>query len=231
MPYPIQLGPLTERLRKFFRLRGKTAFMLDEVVVPVAMVQDLTVGPYQAGVTPVAFTVKFTILPGFTNQCAVFLNAKAGTIAALEGEEFKGRSFSVTWVEMQLLTRVDGTGGPPYFIELFLIPRSREVANVQPITAAARAVSIQNNDGSRTLPVNILCHDQGGLFFTADEQIWQGILGNNTNTLGSRRTIEPQPNVTIGRDDAILVQMLNPTSAFDGDLSISIRGFYQDQTD
>jgi len=230
MPYPIQLGPLTERLRKFFRLRGKTNFMLDEVVVPVAMVQDLTVGPYQAGVTPVAFTVKFLQLPGFTNQCAVFLNPKAGTIQAI-GDTFKGRSFSVTWIEVQLLVRMDGTLGPPYFIEVYLIPRSRELANVQPITAASTAVSIQNNDGSRLLPVQILCHDMGGLLFLQPEKIWEGILGNNTNTLGSRRTIEPQPNVTIGPDDAILVQLLNGGSTFDADLSISLRGFYQEQLD
>jgi len=230
MPYPIQLGPLTERLRKFFRLRGKTNFMLDEVVVPVAMVQDLTVGPYQAGVSPVAFTMIAPQLPGFTNQIVIFLNDKAGTVAAI-GQEFAGRSFSVTWIEVQLIVVMDGTNGPPYDIEVFVIPRSREVANVQPITAAARAISIQNNDGSRTLPVNMLFHDQGGLFFTDDEKIWQGILGNNTNTLGSRRTLEPQPNVTIGPDDAILIQMPNGGTGFDANLAISIRGFYQEQTE
>jgi len=54
VPIPIQSASLTERLRKFFRIRGKTGFVLDEVVAPVVLVQDLTLGPYQSGVTPAA---------------------------------------------------------------------------------------------------------------------------------------------------------------------------------
>ena len=41
MPQPIQTAGISDRLRKFFRLRGRSGFQLDETVVPVVNVQDL----------------------------------------------------------------------------------------------------------------------------------------------------------------------------------------------
>ena len=41
MPQPIQVGSISDRLRSFFRLRGRSGFQLDETVVPVVNVQDL----------------------------------------------------------------------------------------------------------------------------------------------------------------------------------------------
>lgn len=46
MPQPIQDASLSDRLRRFFRLRGRTTFSLDETVVPMVLVEDLSTGRY-----------------------------------------------------------------------------------------------------------------------------------------------------------------------------------------
>lgn len=48
MPTPIQSSSVTAKLRSFFRLRGRQIFSLDETVVPIAQVEDLTEAPYRA---------------------------------------------------------------------------------------------------------------------------------------------------------------------------------------
>ncbi len=45
MPVPIQDAGLSDRLRRFFKLRGRTSFQLDETVVPVVLLETLS-GPY-----------------------------------------------------------------------------------------------------------------------------------------------------------------------------------------
>lgn len=45
MPQPIQDANLSDRLRRFFKLRGRTSFQLDETVVPIVVIEDLS-GPY-----------------------------------------------------------------------------------------------------------------------------------------------------------------------------------------
>jgi len=45
MPQPIQDAGLSDRLRRFFKLRGRTSFQLDETVVPVVVLETLS-GPY-----------------------------------------------------------------------------------------------------------------------------------------------------------------------------------------
>jgi len=121
MPYPIQLGAVTDRMRNFFRLRGKTTFMLDEVVVPVTMIQDLTKGPYQAGVVPVAAEININNAAGTTGGLALILNNKPGSLISLAGlgQDMNGKSFSVTSVEIQ------NSIGDPATGQIFLFYCSR----------------------------------------------------------------------------------------------------------
>lgn len=47
MPTPIQSSSITNKLRSFFRLRGRQIFTLDETTVPTVQVEDLTSAPYR----------------------------------------------------------------------------------------------------------------------------------------------------------------------------------------
>jgi len=223
VPIPIQLGSITDRLRKFFRIRGKTGFLLDEVVAPVVLVQDLTVGPYQAGVTPAAGAIIWNV-PNATNAALVImLNDKSGSPTPELGQEFDGRSFSVTWIEIQNVTD-DVTIELLDRLEMGLDSRASAAANT-PISSA-RLISIQDNDGKREVPVEMFGYDstvQGGSVF------WRGLLGDNTNTLGSRRTYEPTPNLTIGPGSAIVLRNLPSAQLNAQTLFVSVRGFYQEQ--
>jgi len=223
VPLPIQSGSITERLRKFFRIRGKTAFALDEIVAPVVVVQDLTKGPYQAGVTPAAGTQKLGVSDQARWSFAIILNDKPGSITPVLDAQFNARSFSFTWAEFQNigLLAVDLTD-----LSLNLVPRSTVVAAGVP-TNASSLVSIQNNNGSVKIPVEIFT-------FAAEitgTQIWRGILGDNLNTPGSRRTLEDiKPNITIGPEDALIFTSGQASSAGQEEfILMSVRGFYQEQ--
>jgi len=222
VPFPIQSGSITERVRKFFRIRGKTSFVLDEVVSPVVMVQDLTKGPYQAGVTPSAGEIVFDLPTGAFPIYALVLNDKKGSLTEVLGPQFDARSFSVTWFEMQLVPSTPGEVIGQ--LQFFLAKRSDVFGNVP--DKASQLTSIQNNDGSQGVPVEQFTFDAG--FSVGDKIIWRGLLGDNVNTLGSRRTIAPSPEITIGPKDALLLR--NGIAALtDQQIYVSVRGFYQEQ--
>jgi len=70
MPFPILDPRLTQPMVKAYALTGKTPFQLDEIVVPVSIVQDLSTSPYTT----------------FPKRVGLFNNAAAvvGRITALE---------------------------------------------------------------------------------------------------------------------------------------------------
>jgi len=222
VPLPIQSGSTTERLRKFFRIRGKVGLTLDEVIAPVVMVQDLTKGPYQSGVTPAAGQVQWQSATGVVaGSVCLLLNDKAGSLTPVLGRQFDDRSFSVTFIEMQNTT-------PPLALYddlgLRLVKRADVLALGVPIDSG-QFTSIQENDGTLGVPVEFF------VFTTipAGKTFWRGILGDNTNTLGSRRTIDPEPNVTIGPDDALVLFQNTPLLTNAGNVKVHMRGFYQEQ--
>jgi len=221
MPVPIQLGAITDRLRKFFRIRGRISLTLDEVIAPVVLVQDLTVGPYQAGVTPAAGALEFIIQAPNASVYALLLNDKAGSITPVLGKQFDGRSFGVTWMEIQNQTDVAIEALLGLTVEL--VSRANIVAAGVPNSSAV-LFSIQDNDGSLSVPVEQFGFNTGT---APGSVIWRGILGDNTNTLGTRRTLEPLPNITIGPDDVLIFRSSAPIG--DQDMLISVRGFYQEQ--
>jgi len=234
VPIPIQSGSLTDRLRNFFRIRGKSGFQLDEMVAPVVLIQDLTKGPYQAGVTPAA--ANQTLVPLDVGQgalgwaFAIILNDKLGSVTPVLPRQFNGRSFSFTYADVV-------NREPPILlafmedVRLRLGNRAAVVAAGIP-TASRQFANIQTNrpreDSQQvTIPVEIFAFNATTV---AGSTIWSGNLGDNTNTVGSRKVFEDiQPNITIGPNDALIFSNLTSPAATGGIVSIALRGFYQEQ--
>jgi len=214
---------MSDRLRKFFRIRGKTGFVLDEVVAPVVLVQDLTEGPYQAGVTPGAGTIRATPVGAAAGWAFVLmLNDKLGSVIVDLGPQFKERSFSVTYAEIQNITLTTVDLGD---IRLRLATRAQVLAAGVPDGSAA-LFSIQENDGSLSIPVELFIFNSVTI---AGSTIWRGILGDNTNTLGSGRVFDNlKPAITLGPDDALIFQS-DTSPLATSQIGVSVRGFYQEQ--
>jgi len=224
MPIPIQAGPITDRLRKFFRIRGRVVLALDEIVAPVCLVQDLTKGPYQSGVSPCAGSIAWQIALAASGSVVIVLNDKLGSLTPVLGPQFKGRSFSLTWAEMQNTNATDSIDD----LRIQVVDRAAVLATGVP-TASAPFFAIQEGDGKLTVPVELFAFDAAAP--AGGGTIWTGILGDNQNTLGSRRTMEPEPNVTIGPSTAVLIRNLGGTPAGATVVFVSVRGFYQQQPD
>lgn len=230
MPYPIQLGAITDRMRNFFRIRGKTSWMLDEVIVPVTMVQDLTQGPYQAGVVPVALEInQVGNAVGAGPATVVVLNNKVGSLVPSEEiqKDLKGQSLSITYVEMF------NTGGIfPGNLFLFYVSRDQ----VEAIAAAPLNTSPMNRiqfGGITGSTVNKLASaeafafdDSAGFVGGTSQRIWAGTLAA-TPGVGSLRIFEPVPALTIGVNDGVV--LLLPVAS--ANIRISMRGFYNFQVE
>jgi len=214
---------MTERLRKFFRIRGKTGFLLDEIVAPVVLVQDLTQGPYQAGVTPGAGQSQLTTQVLQPWAYVIMMNDKPGSLTPILSDQFNDRSFSFTQAEIQNNT------DEVMEVSLQLVPRAAVIANPTPPAGANSLASIQNSDGTLKIPVEIFAFVNttiaGGTF------LWRGILGDNVNTVGVRRNFDNLiPNITIGPNDALMVtNQLGGGAGAVGTMFLSVRGFYQEQ--
>ena len=197
------------------------AFALDEIVAPVFVIQDLTAGPFLAGVTPASGTINVGISTSLPSSFALILNDKAGSVTDVLGDQFDGRSFTVTNVEIQnkniLLTEA--------LEDLQLSVASRANVFAGTPTLSNFMPAIQFNPGTKNVPVEMYSFDAG---LTGGLMIWRGILGDNTNTLGTRRTLEPEPGVTIGPDDAIILRN-NVSPSSPQNLQVTIRGIYQEQ--
>ena len=222
MPLPVQLGPITERVRKFFRIRGRVQFALDEIIAPVTMIQDLTKGPYISGVTPAAGTARGASVALQDWSYAIILNDKPGSVTEVLGAQFNDRSFSFSWADIQNLT-LAAAGVDE--LSLKVGKRSGVFAAGVPVLSEPFHV-IQNGDGVRNVPVEIFFFNNADI---AGGTIWRGSLGDNTNTPGRIRTFENiQPNITIGAGEALIF-----TGAQDaveaGTTQLALRGFYQEQ--
>jgi len=224
VPYPIQSGSITDRLRKFFRIRGRTTFALDEIVAPVVMVQDLTKGPYQSGVTPAGGTRQLNPNVGQAWTFAILLNDKLGSVTEVLDRQFDNRSFSFTWAELinkSAAPTVDG------FLDLGMavVPRSLIFGAGIPQTSS-QLISILDNDSTQKVPVEIFGFLEQLSF--PNSNLWVGTLGDNVNSPGSTRTWDDiQPNITIGPTGALIIAGGDlPSSA---SVAVSLRGFYQEQ--
>jgi len=192
------------------------------MVAPVVIVQDLTKGPYQSGVTPAAGTgfLDSGVAVGTNQALAMLLNDKAGSLTPVLGPEFDGRSFSFTWMEIQ---NFSDEAYPGLFLRV--VPRSVVVALGVP-DSAERTFSIQQNFNEQAVPVESFGYNS--VVATGAAIIWRGILGDNLNVIGSRRTLEPEPQITIGPKDALLLSTTTPV-AVQRNAIVSFRGYYQEQ--
>jgi len=191
------------------------------MVAPVVIVQDLTKGPYQSGVTPAAGELRLVPSGGTVWSFAVLLNDKPGSLTPVLDQQFKDRTFSFTWADISNI----GITGPVDSLALTLTTRAAIVALGVP-TGGNSLVSIQTNDGSIAVPVEIFSF---AAVAPVGSNIWRGALGDNTNTLGSRRTFENiQPNITIGPEDALVFKTTSTTAGI-ASMQLAVRGFYQEQ--
>lgn len=219
MPLPIQLGSLTDRLRKLFRITGRTRFALDETVVPVVVVQDLTVGPYQAGVIPAAGTISFQTLTA-GSQVAIMMNPGSVALLDTETDEFRGRSWTTDILE--LLNR-----SAEFLVwSAFIVDRNTAIP---PIAVPASIVSLVetqlNRFGDRRVPV-VLAEYPGGLIVTpAAKRIWQ----QATNSTGTARdSFRLPPGIVLGPTEALVFDNpFGPAAASNAILNAS--GIYQPQ--
>lgn len=218
MPLPIQVGSVTSRLRNFFRIRGRSKFLLDEIVVPTVQVQDLTKGPYQAGVTPGAGTGQITtnVLGG--SQVAILLNPTGALVAVLPELDFEGRSFSIT--ELECINRGGGTFTSMRWL---MTPRANVLAAGAP-TALFQLQPVQEGDGIRRIPVVIVTFASGGIITTNPDFYNGGPAANGS--AGSRIRPLMRPEHTIGPAQALVIEDQSLVTSV---LSFNVRGFYQEQ--
>jgi len=94
-------------------------------------------------------------------------------------------------------------------------------------TESVQMSSIQNNDGTQKVPVEIFLFNDA--LITVNSRLARFALGDNVNTLGTRRTFDDiQPNITIGPED-VLVFVPAVATIGSGTMFFNIRGFYQEQ--
>jgi len=142
MPIPIQVGSLTDRLRNFLRIRGRVRLQLDETVVPTVQVQDLTKGPYLAGVQPCAGTFNQVKPIGPPTQFVIYLNPDGAIPPAANlttDIRFIGRSFTLQSLSMTPRSAVQ------YRWRVGLVPRALMLGAT--IGATRQLISVQNGRG------------------------------------------------------------------------------------
>jgi len=215
VPLPIQVGSVTDRLRRFFRIRGRSSFQLDEIVVPVTMIQDLSKGPYQAGVSPASG--HDTLASGIGNQLAILINPNQTLPiqANLANDiNFIGRSFTITGLQ------VAGQDGSNIRCRVGLVPRANvTAANVSTIQGVNKT---QDTPGFPPVPVVIVgVVAIAFIIFPAVQETWQ--MGQVPREPLSM--IIPPQGITIRSTEALVLE----TPVASGVLDVNVVGFYQEQ--
>jgi len=220
MPIPIQLGSLTTRLRNFLRIRGRVRLQLDETVVPTVQVQDLTVGPYQAGVTPASMTQNAVGRAG--RQFVVFLNPDATMPPDADLSEdlrFIGRSFSITQLSIYNRT-VNGDR-----VRIGLVPRANITVPV--IAAAKQFIRVQNGSGLQRVPVVI-----GSIvaipftIFPATQEVFRGELPPTVAGAPIKVPLNDPP-ITLESTDVVVIELILGVGG--GTWEVNVSGVYQEQ--
>lgn len=226
MPLPIQLGSLTDRLRKLFRIVGRTRFTLDETVVPVVVVQDLTQGPYQAGVLPAAGGLIWDNLLVGGSQCVILLNPDdVALLLNLAFLDFEGRSWTseslTVWnrstnflASVQVhITRRDLLPGPAGDIHQLVQTQQNLPADI-PTTPP----------GAHVVPVVLAEFPAGGIVVNADQLIMEGNVGAVTSAT-DRLTIPP---FILGPAEMLVVTSVTGPVA-NNSMFLNASGFYKQE--
>lgn len=213
MPIPIQIGSITDRLRKFLRIRGRVRLSLDETVVPTVQVQDLTAGPYQAGVQPAAASSAQNFTIG--RQMVIYLNPDAGLVPAADlttDTRFLGRSFTLE----SLMFISDAVAE----IRVGLVPRGSLLAAT--ITAVKSLIRVQDGNGIATVPVQMgVIPAIPFVIFPAVQEFWSGqfLLREPLNVNAA------PPPTTIRSSEVIVIEAIINS----GNMDVNVRGTWQEQ--
>lgn len=226
MPLPIQLGSLTDRLRKLFRIVGRTRFTLDETVVPVVLVQDLTVGPYQAGVIPAAGGIIWDNLLVAGSQVVLLLNPDdVAILGGSLGDQFEGRS----WTSLQLevwnrsttflasvqvhITRRDLLPGPAADIHQ-LVQTQQDLPSDIPTTPP----------GAHVVPVVMAEFPGGGWVVNADQLLMEANVGAVTSSTDRFKI----PPFTLGPTEVVVITSVTGPAA-NNSMFLNGYGFYKQE--
>lgn len=218
MPLPIQVGSITDQMRRFFRIRGRSKFQLDETVVPVVLLKDLDTGPFQAGAIPCALAVDVATSAGGTSQTAILINANAVAISLgdlADDLAFVGRSFT-----LERLTVFNRSGSARGNLLLQPVLRSIVAAALAPTTLEL-LFPVQGGTGISTVPVLAAGYPAAGIILTTPN-IWRGgaIVGG---TLGDQIEIPVPRGTVIDTQNAII---FTDTTGTAGSLTLMIQGVY-----
>ena len=224
MPLPIQVGSVTQKLREFFRIRGRSKFMLDETVVPVVQLQDLSKGSFQAGITPTAWTQSQVGAAG--RQFVITLNPDAvlPLVADLTTDiRFIGRSFSMT--HLTLVNRTVNNAR----VRVGIVPRGTVIVPTG-AGAAKQAIAVQIRELRTALPgvmlVPVVLATVPAIpfvIFPAANEFYRGDLGANSELV----IPTDNPATTIDLSAAIVIEELLGVGG--GTWDVNVRGNYQEQ--
>ena len=215
MPLRIQSGSITTQLREFFRLRGRTEFQLDETVVPIVLLKDLSPA---LGEIPASSGIIWTNPAPGSGQVALLLNPDATTLQPLlDPVAFDGR----TWTSEQ----AEVTNRSSNFlaaVRAHIVSRNNVLAPGPPTSIVQLTETRENATGLRQVPVVMAEFAAGGIAFAAQQLIQHFDIGIVGGTAG-RRLLPP---FTLGPDEALLVTVITPLAA---SLFLNAHGSYNPQ--
>lgn len=220
MPIPIQIGSLTDRLRRFLRIRGRVKLQLDEIVVPTVQVQDLTVGPYLAGVEPCAGNFAIAIPAAAPSQFVIYLNPDAAIppVADLTTDvRFIGRSFTM---ESLMLSQ---RGSVNYRWRIGLVPRGLMLGAT--LGTTKQLLSVQDGAGILN-PVPVVIGAIIAVPFVLFAAPNEFFSATQVGVPEIPIEMPSRPGTTITTEQVIVCEQVNAGA---GTMDLSIRGTYQSQ--
>ena len=193
--------------------------MLDETVVPTVQVQDLTVGPYLAGVQPAACTLPSPGVVG--GQVVIFFNTDATMppdANLAEDNRFIGRSLTIT--SLELVRRTQGA----IRIRIGTVPRTTITASVFPTAKLFR--DTQQGTGLTSVPVVLAT--VAAVAFVPLPAVQEWFHEEMTLGLGDANTVisvPVVPGLVLDRLTAIVIEETVAGALFD----VNARGIFQTQ--
>ena len=216
MPLPIQAGSITNQLRDFFRLRGRTKFQLDETVVPIVLLKDLSPA---LGQIPASSSVTWSNPAAGGGQVALLLNPDAATLQLRLPElAFEGRSF--TSGAMEIINRSSPV--VLFDVSVHIVSRNNVLAPGPPTAIVQLTQTEENATGLRQVPVVLASFAAGGIAFAAQQLIYRNHIAAAV-TFGDNFELPP---FTIGPDEAVLITAATAAAA---SLFANIHGSYDPQ--
>lgn len=150
MPQPIQTAGISDRLRRFFRLRGRTGFQLDETVVPVVNVQDLDNPLYRLQEQGWHATAASApgVAPGIPLVNTIFLGRNVAGLPVEQDVDSPGKANI-----KGMLFSTAGLPTLPMLIEISLVGATTAIANATTVIQINNAMNTDNPAPDPDLPI------------------------------------------------------------------------------